>query len=245
MKIDPREIAELASAQPGAPRMDMYAGIHKAMRAFMADTLLGLGRMDVDDDLEFAQAGERVMQLLDFCSSHLHHENAFVHKAMDARAPGTSAAVEAEHAEHEQAIAALSTSVAHLQACARVARPAVAQALYRQLALFVAHNFEHMHQEETVHNDVLWTHYSDEELMGVHDALMASIPAGEMMVVVRWLVPFMAPAERVAMLADMRQHAPEPAFAAVLNTVQPHLTQAEWGKLMRGLGMAPAPGLVH
>src|SRR6218665_2232569 len=101
MKIDPREIAALAGAQPAAPRMDMYAGIHKALRAFMADTLLGLGRMDVDDDLEFAQTCDRVMQLLALCRSHLHHENQFVHAAMEAFEPGASAAIEAEHAGHE------------------------------------------------------------------------------------------------------------------------------------------------
>ena len=45
MKIDAREIAALTQAQPAAPRMDMYASIHKALRAFMTDTLLGLGRI--------------------------------------------------------------------------------------------------------------------------------------------------------------------------------------------------------
>ncbi len=35
MKIDAREIAALTQAQPAAPRMDMYASIHKALRAFM------------------------------------------------------------------------------------------------------------------------------------------------------------------------------------------------------------------
>ncbi|EER59642.1 conserved hypothetical protein [Acidovorax delafieldii 2AN] len=245
MKIDPREIAELASAQPGVPRLDMYAGIHKAMRALMADTLLGLGRTDVDDELAFAQAGERVLQLLEFCSAHLRHENTFVHKAMEARAPGSSGAIADEHAEHEHDIAALAEGVAQLRSCERMARPRAVQALYRQLALFVAHNFEHMHIEETLHNEVLWAHYSDEELMQVHNALVASIPPSEMMVVVRWLVPFMAPAERLAMLADMRQHAPAPAFEAVLHTVQPHLTQAEWRQLMQGLGIPAAPGLVH
>ena len=89
MKIDAREIAALTQAQPAAPRMDMYASIHKALRAFMADTLLGLGRMDVDDDLEFAQTCDRVMQLLDLCRAHLHHENQFVHAAMEARQPGS------------------------------------------------------------------------------------------------------------------------------------------------------------
>ena len=57
-------------------------------------------------------------------------------------------------------------------------------------------------------------------------------------------VPFMNPAERTALLADMQAHAPAPAFAAVLDTVRPHLTHHEWAKLARSLGLAPVDGLV-
>jgi hypothetical protein len=104
----------------------------------------------------------------------------------------------------------------------------------------VAQNFEHMHIEETAHNAALWQHYTDSELMAVHDALVASIPPGEMMLLMRWIVPFMAPAERVAMLGGMRQQAPAEAFGAVLDVVRPHLAAREWDKLMAGLGMAGA-----
>jgi hypothetical protein len=74
----------------------------------------------------------------------------------------------------------------------------------------------------------------------VHGALVASIPPGEMMLVMRWMVPFMAPAERLALLGDMRQHAPTEAFDAVLDVVRPHLTVREWDKLMAGLELAGA-----
>jgi hypothetical protein len=97
-----------------------------------------------------------------------------------------------------------------------------------------------MHVEETAHNAVLWARYTDAELMGIHDALVASIPPQEMMQVARWLVPSMNPTERLHLLADIRTKAPAPAFEAILATVQPHLTAAEWEKLARGLGM-PAP----
>ena len=39
--------------------------------------------------------------------------------------------------------------------------------------------------------------------------------------------------------------APAPVLAAVLAQVQPHLTQPEWTKLMRSLGLPVVPGLVH
>jgi len=240
MKIDTQEIAEIAATQPAVPRVDLYAGIHKALRAFMTDTLLGLGRMDVEDDLDFAQGCQRVAQLLDVLQGHLEHENAFVHPAIEARAPGSSQTAAGDHDEHEQTILRLVRAVTDLMACARADRAPRTQALYHELALFVAHNFEHMHLEETAHNAALWQHYTDDELMAVHGALVASIPPGEMMLVMRWMVPFMAPAERLALLGDMRQHAPAEAFDAVLDVVRPHLTVREWDKLMAGLELAGA-----
>jgi hypothetical protein len=243
MKIDPKELAQVAAA-PTPPRVDLYAGIHKAMRALMADTLLALGRMDTEDDLETAQTCHRVMELLDFCRSHLLHENEFVHPAIEARSPGASELVAHEHEEHEQAITALGVAVAGLLAGPRAHRAMAGLDLYRRLALFVAHNLEHMHVEETAHNAVLWSRHTDAELLGIHNALVAALAPAEMMYVLRWMVPFMNPAERLGMLGDMQRQAPPQAFQAALDVVQPHLTSNEWAKLARDLGLAPAPGLV-
>lgn len=242
MHIDSKELAQVAAV--AAPRVDMYTGIHKALRALMADTLLAVGRMDCTDDLELARTGERVLGLLQFCGTHLEHENAFVHAAIEARAPGASAAIAHEHEEHVRHIAQLADVVALLRACEPAARFGVAARLYRELALFIAENFQHMHVEETAHNAVLWARYTDAELVAIHDALVASIPPEEMMVTVRWLVPFMNPQERAGMLANVRTKAPAPAFEAMLDAVRPHLDTQEWTKLARALDLPPAPGLV-
>lgn len=234
--------ALLAAAQQQT-RFDMYCGIHKAMRAMMADTLLALGRMDPQDADEVDAVCARVRQLLDFCASHLDHENAFLHKAIEARAPGASEVAAHEHENHLKHLTHLNASVAALTATPQ-AKPAAALHLYRELALFVADNFRHMHVEETAHNAVLWARYTDAELVAIHDELVASIPAADMMDTLRWMVPAMNPAERSALLEDMKDHAPEAAFAAALDVGRPHLTQTEWVKLTRSLGLAPVSGLV-
>lgn len=236
MKIDQKEMQQIAAGP--AARMDMYGGIHKALRALMADTLLAVGRMDVQDALELAQGTERVMQLLDICASHLKHENEFVHAAIEARAPGASERIAHEHEDHERSIEALGAAVAALRACPATQRPAAVQSLYANLALFIADNFRHMHVEETAHNAVLWARYTDAELVEIHDRLVASIPPAEMMMIARWMVPFMNPEERVGVLSGVRQNAPAPAFHAILDTVRPHLSENEWGKLARALEIA-------
>jgi len=243
MKLDALELSQVAAAQ-AAPRLDLYAGIHKAMRALMADTLLAVGRLDPDDEAELKAASARVEALLDFCADHLQHENAFVHAAMEARAPGASEAVAHEHEEHRQAITSLREVVAALGTPPAAARAALAQHLYRQLALFVAHNLTHMHVEETAHNAVLWSRYTDAELGELHDRLLATIPPHAMMEQLRWMLPAMRPAERAALLSELRAKAPAPVFDAVLALAQPHLTPAEWGKLMRSLGLPLLPTTV-
>jgi len=235
MNIDQRELRHVAEA--AAPRVDLYAGIHKALRALMADTLLAVGRMDSEDALERAQVTQRVLELLDFCRSHLRHENDFIHPALEARAPGASGKIAHEHEEHVHAIVALAEQTTALLQCEPAGRPAAALALYRALSLFIAHNFEHMHVEETAHNAVLWARYTDAELMAIEQALVASIPPEKMMGLVRWMVPFMNPAARAAMLGGMQTHAPAPAFAAAIELVRPHLTTREWDKLATRLGL--------
>jgi hypothetical protein len=242
MNIDSRELAQVAAAE--APRVDMYSGIHKALRALMADTLLAVGRMDWSDDLETAQTTQRIVELLDFCRSHLAHENEFVHAAIEARAPGASETIAHEHEEHEQHIALLGATVEAVRAAPAELRAGLSLELYRELALFIAENFQHMHVEETAHNAVLWARYTDAELIEIHGALVASIPPQEMMYTARWLVPFMNPAERAGLLGDMKAHAPAPAFQAVLDTVRPHLSEREWAKLARALDLPAVPGLV-
>jgi hypothetical protein len=242
MKIDALELQRLAAAQP---RLDMYSGIHKALRACMADALVALGRADLDDAQALADATQRVLDLMDFCEGHVAHENDHVHRAIEARAPGACDAVAHDHVGHLQEIDDLRACVEALRAARPELRAVAAQVAYRQLALFVAENFRHMHVEETAHNAVLWARYTDAELEAIHDGLVASVPPAQMMAIARWLVPFVNAAERLALLQDMRAKAPPEAFEAMLGAVRPLLAEREWHRLADGLGRPAVPGLVE
>ena len=102
------EIAHVAAtARTGLGRFNLYAGIHKALRAVMAECLLAVGRADPTDPQDVTDAGARVCALMDLCVSHVHHENNFVHPAIEARTPGLSADVAHEHLGHLEQIAYL------------------------------------------------------------------------------------------------------------------------------------------
>jgi hypothetical protein len=245
MQTHPTEIAAIeAAARTGHQRHNAYAGIHKALRAFMADTLQRIGRADPADEAEVHDAVSQLLELADLCERHVQHENNFVHPALDARCPGVAQQVSDEHEEHLRHIGRLRDAAWAIARAPADERATALHALYLALGLFVADNLQHMHVEETVHNAALWAAFSDEELLAIHNALVATIPPEEMLMVVRWMLPQLSLPEQVEMLQGMRMGAPEPFFNAVLDVARQHLSQTAWAKLARGLGLAPVPGLV-
>ncbi len=219
-----------------APRVDIYAAIHKALRAMMADTLLAAGNADVADLGSLHALCERVRALSVACGSHLRHENEYVHPAMEMRSPGSSAHAAAEHKQQRAAIVDLHETAIRLSTEAADGKPQIVQDLYRKLSIFMAENLEHMLAEEVEHNPVLWACYSDAELTALHGRIVASISPAETLATMRWMIPALAPHERAQLLIAMRAQAPAPAFAAVLDAVRPHLDAKDWAKLESALG---------
>jgi len=232
----------LAAAAPGrahAGRMDLYVSIHKALRHFMTDTLMRVGRIDVADRADRDGALGQLDALLGLCLAHLQHENEFVHAAIEARQPAGSQRIAGEHVEHAESIAALNEEAAALRDASGVDAERLALRLYRHLALFVAENFQHMHIEETVHNDLLWQHYSDAELGALHGRIMASISPQEHLLVARWMLPASTPAERAMVVGAAKAQMPPEALLGVMSVVRPHLDGTGWAKLAAAIGIDP------
>lgn len=245
MHMHPIETAAIAqAAASGEGRFNPYAGIHKALRQLMSDTLYTVGRADPEDAAEVREAAERVVELMEFFERHIEHENRFMHPALQARCPGVCDAVAGEHDEHLRHIAQLREAAQALAGLPANGRGAGLHALYLALALFVADNLQHMHSEETRHNAALWAAYTDLELLALHDALVASIPPAEMMLVARWMLPSLNAAERTLMINDMQGKAPPEAVEAVLALARQQLDDRQWAKLTRSINLPPVPGLV-
>jgi len=244
MTTNPTQASAQTTPTAAAPRLDLYAPIHKALRHCMTDTLLRIGRLDTGDAAAMAAGLAQLEALLLMCEQHLAHENDFVHPAIEARQPGGARRIAGEHVEHLAHIAALRGDIGQLQQAGADRRMALALRLYRHLALFVADNFQHMHIEETAHNAALWAHYDDEELAALHGRLLASLPPQQTLQTMRWMVPALSPAERIGLFNGLKAEAPPEAFLGVVAHVRPYLDDAAWARLAPAIGLAQQPGLV-
>ncbi|MCZ7598857.1 MAG: hemerythrin domain-containing protein [Gammaproteobacteria bacterium] len=216
-------------------RLDLYRPIHKALRAMMSDTLAHAGRIDCADGASVAGVAARIRALLDACHAHIDKEDRYIHRAMEARCPGSTVGIAAEHAAHEAAIANLEARVGELEAASGDERIIAARRIHHDLSLFVAENFQHMVVEETVNNAVLWKHYDDAELASLHEAIVASIPPSESATLMRWMIPALAPDERAGLLLAVRAGAPAQAFEGLLTLADELLGDADRAKLTAAL----------
>lgn len=238
--------AAAAAPREAAPagRLDLYTGIHKALRLFMTRTLTLVGSTDAGHAAEVAAALDQVERLLALCELHLHDENTFVHPVLERACPGLSTRIAGEHAHHLEAIADLRELAACVAAGRDATRTSALDRLYRGLALFVADNFQHMHVEETVHNPALWAACSDEDLAAVEQAIVASIPPAVMAEALQWFIPALSAPERAGMLAGMQPGMPHEAFGSVLEIARRTLPVDAHARLLRTLGLPVAPGLM-
>lgn len=212
-------------------RFDIYRLIHKGLRAYLSETLLTVGRMDFESDADLDAGLNSLTDLLDFCESHVHHENTFVHPAMQACSPGSADDMDAHHQQHLDMISELRSSAARLPTLAATDREGETAVLYRKLALFVADNLAHMHEEETRNNEILWRGYTDEEIMAIHDALVQSIPPDENAIAMRWMLSAFNHQERHRLLQGILMEAPRPAFEHTMDIARCTLPDADWNKL--------------
>lgn len=219
-------------------RFDIYAPIHKALRRFMTDTLDRLSCLDLEDDRDVDRALGQLDSLLDAARRHLKHENEFIHPVLERHRTGASHRIATEHGEHLDAIATLSAQAEVL----RADRSAMAaHLLYRQLAAFIAENFEHMDGEETRHNQLLWAACSDDDLQAIEGCILASIGPQEMSLWMRWMLPAFNPDERVTLVRSL----PPEVRPGVMSQARAALDDLAWSKLCRALGEPAVPGLVE
>lgn len=221
-------------------RINMYSGIHKALRLFMSDTESRLSRTDAADSEDLQGALAQVRELLGTMRKHLEHERNFVHPAMHARRPGSAQVTEGDHDHHDWAIDKLLALCEHCASAIGSARQQHLDHLHLQLSVFIGENLVHMNLEETENNAVLWACYTDEELHAIHEQIVAAIPPQEMQATLRWMLPALNPGERAGMLLGMRAGMPPPVFAGVLELTRSLLSARDMQKLEAALA-APQP----
>ena len=202
-------------------RIDLYRNVHKGQRAHLFGLAVELGRADQEDAETIGTLARRLRATLAELRRHADNEERFIHPLLRARAPKVAAMLEREHEELEPALAEVEAMLEGFDS-APGNRFAAAPELYRAWCRMLSSYLAHIDAEERLGMPALWNTCTDDEILAVIRAFVASRTATEQLDDLRSQAPALSPQERSALVASvMKGGAPAEAVWAGLAAVLP------------------------
>ncbi len=89
-------------------------------------------------------------------------------------------------------------------------------------------------------NPLLWSLFSEAELYDIYNQILAAEPPEQLAAGVRWLVPALSHAERVAVLEGSRAGVPPAVFEQLVAGTRALLSERDFLRLCASLGLQRA-----
>jgi hypothetical protein len=206
---------------------------HKGIRNALSQLSLSAGSTAAGDENGVNDLVSLAVDVLDFLDEHAAFEDKYILEPLDERVPGSSAADHAAHQELEKKVQSLRDLLSSLTS---TPNQNTVDAFYTEVVLFQAAYLVHMAQEEASTERLMMEHFSDEELIGHQIAIMGETSFESLLRMFRFIAPARRLDENLQVMQAFRANAPEPAFAAVLATLQNAMPAAQYNALIDALG---------
>lgn len=217
-------------------RYNLFNQIHKALRSMLFDAAGRLQQTDFDDREEAAEIIRDIEKILHYFDKHAEHEDQFILPAVARYNHELVESFEKEHVADHALAESLRTTIATWK---QADDPDLMIDLGRHLLLtfndFVAFNLTHMNKEEDELNVVLWTYYSDQELLQIKNMLVATIPPGELYDQSRWMIAASSNQELIAWMNAIRNKGQQALFDTHISLAEDVLPARRWHALRKAL----------
>jgi hypothetical protein len=200
---------------------DGYKDVHKGIRSELFGVTVAAGNVDPGDREALAAHNERLRTLVRMLVSHAEHEDTFVQPAIEIHAPELSEIISRDHPALEAQMAALEVLSDRAVDAAPNRRRIITHRLYLGLASFTAEYLQHQAFEELEVTPALSRAMSVDELIGINQAIVASLTPEEMTIGFSVMLPAMNLEDRPEVFAGVWQlvrSVLEPADFAALAT---------------------------
>lgn len=214
-------------------RYDPFHQIHQALRAQLYHTSLAVQHTDASNAAALSSTLSKVEELIWLFEGHAHVEDTQVFPLIQAYEPALIADLEAQHVKDHALGNDLEQSIA---VCRFAGTPdqqvAALQHLQRILAEFTAFNLTHMNQEQTLVKECLWRYYSDEELHGLTQKIVAGLPPEKNVRYAYWMLKGLALNEIIEWYQAIKATAPEAVFNQFMQLAEKTLHTHQWEALL-------------
>jgi hypothetical protein len=217
--------------------LDLYKDIHKGIRAELFAITAEAGSLDPSVGIGRAALATHVRDVVELLTGHAHHEDGAIQPVLESRLPDLAERIEVDHLTLEAHMDDL-VAMADEAASSSATDPGTqVHRLYLALASFTSDYLRHQDVEERVVMPALEAAVGLEEVVTIHQAILADIPPEEMAKGLAVMIPAMNIDDRTGLLGGMRAGAPAEVFAGVWSLVGSVLDVAERQALARRLGI--------
>lgn len=206
-------------------RYNIFNQIHKGLRAMLYDTALRIQQTDFTQEEQAVPTIRQLEKVLAYFDKHADHEDEFILPAIRKHARLLVKELEGEHTTDRALSVSLQKHIREwlISQHAAAKRKAGLHMLY-DFNAFIAFNLYHMNKEELLFNQVLWEHYTDEEIFLIDHALVASVSPDLLMAVSRWMMRGISNEEIIGWLNGVKNNAPPEAFGVFMTLAEEELS---------------------
>ena len=211
--------------------VDLYRDIHKGIRAELFDVTLAAGRVDPGCRADRAAVAGHVLSVGQVLEMHAHHEDLHVEPALLEHAPSLADQISTDHHVLEARFNFV-TELAQATVDAVVAdQRRLTHLLYLELSGFTSAYLAHQLVEERVVMPAIEQAIGPQGALGLHIAVVSSIPPDVMARSLAFMLPAMNIDNRTELLTGMKMSAPPEAFNAVMGLASSVLEPADFAAL--------------
>lgn len=217
--------------------LDLYRDIHKGIRAELFAVTNAAGNIDAADSVDRGAVAEHVDAVVDLLVAHAEHEDAQIQPVLETEVPELAEQIASDHGRLEIRMDLLRDLAGSVVAASETGQRSAVQHLYLELGSFAGAYLEHQDLEERVVMPALDSAIGFDAVVGIHEAIISSIPPHELAASLAVMLPAMNVDDRVEMLGGMRAGAPPEAFGDIWSLAGSVLAPADHAAVAARLGI--------
>jgi len=218
-------------------RYNIFYQVHKGLREMLYDTASRLQQTDFNQPEETSFILKQVSTVTGLFDHHAATEDSMILPAIEKYEPSVSTLFAEEHVQDHALGEKLRSIIKGVQEASSQNDKNTWGTLLRPVFIeFMVFNLEHMAKEEEVLNKLLWRYYSDEELHGITEKILAHLPPEILQQHSVWMLRSQSNSEIVAWLKQVGATAPDFIFRGLVEAAEKELPEQRWRVVRESLG---------
>ncbi|HMU10488.1 MAG TPA: hemerythrin domain-containing protein [Ferruginibacter sp.] len=205
-------------------RYNIFYQVHKGLRALLYETAIQLQQTDFSNEKEANFIAARIIEVVELFDKHAHSEDNNILNTIESLEPSVASLFAEEHVKDHELSNRLTAIINMFNATGNDAeKEELGSALRATYTEFVAFNLQHMAKEESQLNQLLWKHFSDEELHAITIQIISKIPANQLNAFNVWMMRGLSNNEIIHWLKQVKNTAPDEVFNGMMQLAEAEL----------------------